>query len=683
MNDSDSLLGGRYRILRPLGSGGFGQTYLSEDTHLPTHPQVVVKRLHPCVTDPEALQVARRLFDTEAQVLYRLGHHPQIPQLLAHFEQDRQFYLAQEYIQGRPLSFELLSGTIWDQAQVLKFLGEMLEILKSVHRENVIHRDIKPDNIMRRYQDRRLVLIDFGAVKQVSTQMQITGEITSFTIGIGTQGYMPGEQAAGQPRFSSDLYAVGMIAIQALSGVLPKDHPRERSTQEIQWQPQTPTDPRLVQILDRMVRYDFRDRYPQVDPILADLEPLMVQVDAEVGGVGAIDSPDPSPVEIENINIAATDLPTAQGVTGQGATGSEQGETEIPQPTNRSQTLVLGQGLDRSEGLPDRDRSEFEIGWKHGVAGLLSLALLGGWMAWGLRSNGDRSPTPSTQITSGVAPDPLPSDSPIETSPSPPDVETLWTEAEALRTGSQPEAALAAYQEILARDPDSAEALWGSCYALNQLEQFEQALSWCDRALEIDPQYPEAWWSKGFALESLGQDPDALAAYDRALEQDPQLQVVWGNRGVILNRLGRSQEAVQSFDRALELDPQSARDWNNRGSALLNLDRDQEALQAFNRALEQDPSFAQAWINTGVALATLKRSQEALAAYDRALEIAPDNAEAWTNRGILLMALDRSQEAVAAFDRALQIDPTLAVANQYRDQIAPARNDDDDDDEDD
>ncbi len=104
MNDSDSLLGGRYRILRQLGSGGYGRTYLSEDTHLPTQPQVVVKKLQPYVTDSRALQVARRLFDTEAQVLYHLGHHAQIPQLLAHFEQDQQFYLAQEYIQGRPLS---------------------------------------------------------------------------------------------------------------------------------------------------------------------------------------------------------------------------------------------------------------------------------------------------------------------------------------------------------------------------------------------------------------------------------------------------------------------------------------------------------------------------------------------------------------------------------------------------
>ena len=254
------LLAGHYRVLQVLGAGGFGETYITEDLHLPGYPKCVLKHLKPASADPSLLSIARKLFEKEAIVLQQLGNHDRIPRLLAYFEEDREFYLVQEYVPGHPLSTELRNDAKWSESQVIELLQEILEILVFIHAQGVIHRDIKPDNIMRRSSDRRLILIDFGAIKQVRNQQMIHGQNT-MTVAIGTPGYMPIEQASGNPRASSDMYALGTIAIQALTGVNPYDLPADDRTGELKWEHLTVANPQLIAILQRMTRYHFKDRY--------------------------------------------------------------------------------------------------------------------------------------------------------------------------------------------------------------------------------------------------------------------------------------------------------------------------------------------------------------------------------------------------------------------------------------
>lgn len=275
-------LSDRYKIVQHLGSGGFGQTYLAEDLQLPGNPLCVVKQLQPKSTDPFTLQIARRLFEREAQVLYQLGNHDQIPRLLAHLEQEKEFYLVQELIEGHELKQELSVGKRFSQAQVIVLLREILEVLKFVHHQDVIHRDIKPSNLIRRKQDGKIVLIDFGAVKQVSVQTSDCSGHTSLTIAIGSPGYMPNEQLSGKPRFCSDIYAVGMIGIQALTGIPPSQLPEDPRTGEILWRDQLghqlgeliEASSGLVDILEKMVRYDYRQRYQTVMEVLQALSQL-------------------------------------------------------------------------------------------------------------------------------------------------------------------------------------------------------------------------------------------------------------------------------------------------------------------------------------------------------------------------------------------------------------------------
>lgn len=148
------------------------------------------------ILTPYTLNAGKILFDREAEALEKLGHHDQIPRLLAHFEDNQKFYLVQEFIEGHDFTQELRPNKQLSEAFVIQFLSDILEVLAFVHQQQVIHRDIKPSNIRRRESDGKLVLIDFGAVKQVSTQVVNSQGQTKVTIAIGSPGYMPSEQSA-------------------------------------------------------------------------------------------------------------------------------------------------------------------------------------------------------------------------------------------------------------------------------------------------------------------------------------------------------------------------------------------------------------------------------------------------------------------------------------------------------
>jgi formylglycine-generating enzyme required for sulfatase activity/tRNA A-37 threonylcarbamoyl transferase component Bud32 len=258
----------RYQIIKFLGKGGFGHTYLAKDLDLPGHPQCVVKHLKPQNADPDLLLIAKRLFETEAQTLYKLGSlHDQIPKLSAHFEENGEFYLVQDFIAGHDLTKELIPGKKLSESYTITLLHNILEVLAIVHQQKVIHRDLKPDNLMRR-QDGKIVLIDFGAVKVISTIVLNAQKQTSLTIAIGTPGYMPSEQAKGKPRFASDIHAVGMIGIQALTGEHPFNLREDTQTGEVIWRNQAQVSNNLANVLDKMVRDNFSQRYQNADEAL-------------------------------------------------------------------------------------------------------------------------------------------------------------------------------------------------------------------------------------------------------------------------------------------------------------------------------------------------------------------------------------------------------------------------------
>ncbi|NEU75411.1 protein kinase [Hassallia byssoidea VB512170] len=263
-----TILRKRYKIIEYLGSGGFGETYKAEDLER-FNCLCVVKRLKPQLHQPAFLEVARKLFAREGETLLRLGEkHEQIPQLLAYFEENQEFYLIQEYVEGETLAQILEQRKVLSESEVSNLLKDVLKILDYIHSKNVIHRDIKPANLIRRKKDNKIVLIDFGAVKKILADPKADPN----TVIIGTPGYMPLEQSQGTPQFCSDIYALGIIGIQALTGLNPTNFTRNVETDEINQLVQTNVNLRLSGILTKMVRTQSSRRYQLASEVLEILE---------------------------------------------------------------------------------------------------------------------------------------------------------------------------------------------------------------------------------------------------------------------------------------------------------------------------------------------------------------------------------------------------------------------------
>ena len=272
------ILRQRYKIIKRIDVGGFGDTYLAIDLDYPYARKCVVKHLSPKNSAPEAIAIAKRLFKTEAECLSRLGEHDRIPRLYSYFEEEGEFYLVEEFIEGNNLASEFQSGKKWSEEETFNFLQELLEILTVVHQEDTIHRDIKPANIMRRERDGKLVLIDFGAVKEILTvDKNSLQKSSSLTVSIGSIDYMAPEQAMGKPGKYSDIYAVGMLGIQALTGLESKKLPQDLAQfRNILDELQIKISPQLESVLGKMISFQPQNRFADAAEALEALIPTNI-----------------------------------------------------------------------------------------------------------------------------------------------------------------------------------------------------------------------------------------------------------------------------------------------------------------------------------------------------------------------------------------------------------------------
>lgn len=672
-------LRGRYNIIKQLGSGGFGTTFVAEDLDLPGNPWCVVKQLKPKDPDPVVFQTARRLFNTEAQVLYRLGKHDRIPQLFAHFEENQEFYLVQEFVEGEDLGSRNPQTQPYTETEAIALLQDILEILSFVHSQNVIHRDLKPSNLMQRVSDNRFVLIDFGAVKEISTLVATPQGQSCSTLSIGSPGYMPPEQRAGKPRLNSDLYALGMTVIYLLTGILPEHLPEDGQTGEVNWRPLVNSpdgvSPALALMIDKMVRTHFKDRYQSVQEVLGDLAKLQ---------------------------LPATIL------------------TQPLQPSVRPLSTQLSYFLAVM------------------VTAGLSLGLAKFWN-WQLPSQENVSP-PLTPIAAAT-PKTLPTLPPPPVVSKPlsdldeamsllkqgntlmalqrydeaiasldqalklkPDYADAWLEkGHALAQLQRYPQALDAYDEALKLNFDHAEAWYRRAIILNKMNRYQDAIAALNKTLDLQPEFTEAWSEKAYALTQLQHYEEALEIYNRILKFQQNSASYWFHRAQLLNRLHRYPDGLAALENAIELKPDypealveraktfgkmqryedalSALDqslattselpvaWGERGSLLVELERYDEAIASLDKAVQLKPDYSEAWYYRGMALEKTQQSEAALTAFDKAVQIKPDYSEAWYYRGISLESLQKPEEALTSYEKAIQIWPANQAAIENRKRL--------------
>ena len=557
----NTILRGHYKIISHLGGGGFGQTYLAEDIDLPTHPTCVVKQLKPLSNEPFVLETAKRLFDKEAEILYSLGSHDRIPRLLAHFQEGEEFYLVQEFADGLDLTQEIGKGKSLPETAAIALLKEILEILVFVHGRGVVHRDIKPANLIRRSSDRKIVLIDFGAVKEIGGMAADIQGNTNLTIAIGSPGYMPIEQMNGKPRLSSDIYAVGMMVIQSITGAEARSFTEHPDTAELIWRDrlQGSYSSEFLDILDKMIRYDFRQRYQTaqevLDAIVAignisnvsqnDQSTIISPINEQSELLDIIDkmlSPDSQQryqtaqevseaiATMANIsNTSQHDLPTV--ITARITANSDQG---VPATTiNSPQHITASQNLparsDSSTPLPaNANLSRFGLKkdalnqnlkcfpWK-------KVLIIGGIIAaisTIVTISKLSKPNPVDEVSNSSAPVPPIPRPPISVPPIP--------------VPPIPNSSIAPISTPIAPSPNpaskSAEELIAQSVLLNRNDKSQEALAKIEEALKLDPKNADAWAAKGFTLAKLERDNEAIAAFEKAIELRPEFPFARQNK---------------------------------------------------------------------------------------------------------------------------------------------------------
>ncbi len=289
MNCGKNLrLKGLYEAIALIGQGGMGRTFRAVDLGRLGQP-CAIKQFLPQFQEPQLMEKAIALFESEASQLKDLGSHPQIPELIAYFEEEGCLYLVQELIEGENLYNELQSQGIFSETQIYQLLENILPVLQFIHDRQVIHRDIKPDNIVRKKEKGKrkksnyqlpitnhqspitnLVLVDFGAAKAFTTDTASrTGTL------IGSAEYIAPEQARGKSVPQSDLYSLGVTCIHLLTGISPFDLYDDVSDRWI-WREklQAPISSHLANILDRLLARAIANRYRSANEVLQDLQSL-------------------------------------------------------------------------------------------------------------------------------------------------------------------------------------------------------------------------------------------------------------------------------------------------------------------------------------------------------------------------------------------------------------------------
>ncbi|MFB2897652.1 tetratricopeptide repeat protein [Aerosakkonemataceae cyanobacterium BLCC-F50] len=632
LNNSDLMLGktlrGRYQIIRQLGSGGFSTTFVAKDLDLPGQPLCVVKQLKSNDSDPSILQTVRRLFDTEAQVLYRLGKHEQIPQLYAHFEENQEFYLVQEYIEGEDFSQELHTGKTFNEAQLIGFLQDVLRTLAFVHEQDVIHRDIKPSNLIRRQKDGKIVLIDFGAVKEIRSLVLHSGEQMTGTILIGSSGYMPTEQLKGKPRFNSDIYAVGVTAIQLLTGSSPEEFEEDAETGEIIWREYASISNELTVILEKMVRSHFRDRYQSVKEVLGDLDKLHNYTGSPTQILISGESQHSYFQKYFYLVIILVTVGLSIGVAKlwnslqpeeSGSSSPEIIVTPTPKPTLSSPKNEAVELLRQGKTLIELQRYEDAI------------------------SSLDKA----LQIDSKYP-------------------EAWMKRGQALSKLQKYEEAQKSYEEALKIKSEYSQAWYERGLALEQLNRYDLAQESLIKAIEIQPNYAEAWYNLAEIQIKEKKYQEAEISLNKATEIKPDNQEAWYKLGVVLNQIKQPKKALIALNKALQIDINYLEAWIEHGSTLTQLKQNEEALISLNKALEINSQLAEAWQKRGYILGQLKRYDEAIASLDKAIQIKSDYAEAWYQRGVILAQINNEDEAIASLDKAIQIKSDYAEAWYHR-----------------
>ena len=630
-------LGGRYSITRYLGGNGGIETYLADNLHRQYQSPCLIKQIElPNVHGLGKVKIERK-YAEELSALERLGYHEQIPQLWDHFEENDEFCLVQEYIQGENLAEKIERKTL-SADEVAKILASTLSVLYFIHQNRIIHRNIKPSNLMIRYDDRQVVMTDFGILIDIKTPANVTLDSIQQK---DKENYWSPEQIAGRPTISSDLYALGMTAVEALTSMKPSTIARDKQTGKLLWQKNiknTNTERRLVKIIDKMIDLDLGQRYSSAEKALEELQKANILHKSNRKSAQKIkDRP-------------RTYKAKSKGFIAIGLLGIAclLGSIEFAFPTVRPMYYwYRGNKALPKEPQVALDTFTKAIDFKPQSE-----------MAWLGRGDALYRLHRYPEALDAYA---------EATQLNPNDWQGWKKQGDILYNLERFGDAIALYDSALNLEKDDGELYNRRGKALYRLQDYESALAMQEEALKIDRLNAVFLSDQAKNLIKLNKYYDALSLLNRVQVSKPYKMRLWQDKALVLKALNRpqeelsvNQEIAQNYAKVLQEQPRNEQIWLSQGSFYVGRRMYSKASKSYEQAVKIRPDFYQGWLELGKTLAKTGQDNSALAALDRALEIRPKSYLAWQAKGLIYQDNGNLSQAISSYDRGIAINSEYA-----------------------
>ncbi|PSB12175.1 serine/threonine protein kinase [Pleurocapsa sp. CCALA 161] len=707
------VLNQRFEIIRELGSGGFATTYLALDRQ--SGVKCAVKQLQPKFNSPSVWASAKERLATEAMVLQWLGKHPQIPEFIGHFEENQQFYLVLEFIEGEEFEQEVYRHML-NETQAVDFLVDILGILKSVHQQGIIHRDIKPSNLIRRQEDGRMILIDFGAVKEIGTMAFDVSKQTVQTQIIGTPGYMPPEQNNGKPIYSSDIYALGKTVVFGMTAKSPTEWEMAEPDGTICWNQKIAISEAFLKIVNRMTAESPSQRYQNAREVLHDLEPLQMigktiggkyqmvkylggnqNVNSYVATSLAQNSDDPSgtlrdryyleilKVQNSQVSLSAITQKIMTGLNHLSTIDKEQRTPAIIEYFVDESQIFIVQEYIEGKNLAQTVEDQFILSEAEVVDILINTAsalkpfhrqqiIHGNIQPSSLirrNDNGKVTLVDFSLVNQAVNLTPnskagyIPPEQIADRATCASDIYALGMTAIYVLTGTSP--------QKLEKNPRTGEVLWHRKARISP--NFAKIL---DKMICLDQN------QRYQSLNRVTKDLKKIKHKSRFKGLYKYLLIApilifglligmaqWAQRVAILEfykgdlklEAKQYQEAINYYENGLRKLANTRGQvrnfeqvWLKKAKAERQLNDYPRALQTCSTALKHYQS-PQLWNCKALTLYSLKKYSAAIAAYDQSIKIAPDNIWLWNNRGEAYTGIMEYDRAIADFKKAISLDP--------------------------
>lgn len=602
----NQILGGRYQFIRVLKSSAVGQTYLAEDLQASDQATRIVKRLQVASKNPRTQRFVSILLRKKAEALSSFSCD-QVPKIFDFFEDSTGFYIIEEYVPGTLLSNELIEGVPLGETAVIQILEDILDVLVVVHGWGVIHRCIEPRHFIRREADQRLVLIGFGIFQEISAQV-MRSQTPPLPLPLVNSIYFPPEQTQGQLQFNSDIYAVGMIGIQALTGLSADNLAKLRSTESngsgaprLLWRGQAEVSEALADILDRMVHPASHQRYQLAADVLADLKRLQQgNTEPSAERVTVIETPMPKPnrqVSKQSPRWLVPTLLAVAAVVGGGVLMMSQ----VPQSWLAQRSLRQAQQYQQAGSLP------------------AAIA----------QYNQALELYPSSEVYYGRG--------------------KVYQEMGELQE------ALEDFRQAITLDPTNADAYYQRGNVRFGLGDGQGAIADYTEAIRNQPQNARAYVNRGSVRAELGDDLGAVEDYTQAIQIDPNLGAAYLNRCLSRSNVGEHQTAIADCTQAINLQPNSVLAYQNRGLVRRRVGDIRGAIEDLNIAIRLDPDDPDPYYNRGLARYELGDRMGAIADYTDAIRRNPDHVFAYYDRGLMYVEANDVEAAINDFQQAAKL----------------------------